>query len=69
MTFKDLLIKTRESKNMTKKQVAMLFDWTPMYYGRYENGYLKPKKANLKKFAEFLEIPEKKLESLLSHIE
>lgn len=63
--FVKLLIKARESKHMTKTEVAQLFNWTPMYYGRYENGYLKPQGANIKKFADFMGISVEQLTELL----
>jgi len=63
--FTELLIKVRESKHMTKTEVAQFFNWTPMYYGRYENGYLTPQGTNIKKFADFMGISEKQLKEIL----
>lgn len=66
-SFTELLIKARESKHMTKTQVAKLFNWTPMYYGRYENGYLKPQGANIKKFADFIGITTEQLTKIIAN--
>lgn len=59
--FIELLIKTREDRGLLKQDVASLFGWTPMYYGRFENGQLKPSGTNIKKFAKFLDITEEEL--------
>jgi transcriptional regulator with XRE-family HTH domain len=67
--FTELLIKARESKKMTKSQVAEYFNWTPMYYGRYENGYLVPRGQNINRFADFIGISPKELEKILSNKE
>lgn len=64
-SFTEELKKARESKNMTKTQVAKLFGWTPMYYGRYENGYLTPTKYNLNLFANFMGMAVEELKELL----
>lgn len=63
--FTELLIKTREEKKMLKSDVASLFGWTPMYYGRYENGYLKPTKNNIDLFANFIGISSEKLKKII----
>lgn len=63
--FTELLTKKREEKHMLKIDVANLFGWTPMYYGRYENGYLKPTKNNIQIFAKFLEIPVEELKKIV----
>lgn len=63
--FTELLTKKREEKNMLKIDVANLFGWTPMYYGRYENGYLKPTKNNIQMFAKFLEISVEDLKKIV----
>ena len=67
LSFKDLLIKKREEKGILKKEVAKLFSWTPMYYGRYEKGNLKPSSNNIKLFADFLEISEKELQIIINN--
>ena len=54
--FTEKLIQVRNEKKMHKIDVAHLFGWTPMYYGRYENGYLVPKGENIKRFADFMGI-------------
>ena len=53
-----LLRNVREKKGLTKKQVAEIFGWTAMYYGRYENGQLNPTKNNAHFFSSFLGISE-----------
>ncbi|MCR4898290.1 MAG: helix-turn-helix transcriptional regulator [Acholeplasmatales bacterium] len=63
--FAETLRKKREEKSMTKKDVAESFNWTPMYYGRYENGYLLPNKANYDRFAKFMGISVSELEELI----
>lgn len=63
--FAELLTKARESKHMSKTEVAQYFNWTPMYYGRYENGYLKPHGNNIKKFADFIGVSVKELKDIL----
>lgn len=64
-SFKDLLIHAREEKKLNKSQTAEHFGWTPMYYGRFENGQLLPNKKNIKKFADFLGIDIKELEEII----
>lgn len=63
--FTELLTKTREKKKMLKVDVANLFGWTPMYYGRYENGYLEPTKNNIKIFADFIGITVEELQKII----
>ena len=63
--FTSLLIEAREEKNLLKWQAASLFGWTPMYYGRFENGYLLPNKSNIAKFAEFIGISVEELEKII----
>lgn len=63
--FVDMLIAKREEKKMLKRDVALMFDWTPMYYGRYENGQLKPTVSNYKKFADFLGVSVQELEKIV----
>lgn len=63
--FTQLLTEAREKKNMTKAQVAAQMGWTPMYYGRYENGYLLPTSTNMRRFAEFIGIQEKELSKIV----
>ena len=63
--FTKLLKKTREDKNLSKIEVAKLFGWSPMYYGRFENGYLIPSKNNIKKFSEFIGLSVDELNNIL----
>ena len=63
--FTKLLKKTREDKNMSKIEVAKLFGWSPMYYGRFENGYLNPSNNNIKKFSEFIGLSVDELNNIL----
>lgn len=65
--FSSLLKRAREKKHLTKSQVASLFGWTPMYYGRYENGKLNPTKTNYEKFAKFIGISVTELEKILNN--
>lgn len=55
--FADLLVQIRSEKKMLKKEVAYSFGWTPMYYGRYENGQLLPTEKNIDIFSSFMGIP------------
>lgn len=64
--FIELLIKKREQKGLLKKEVAELFDWTPMYYGRYENGNLIPSEYNIILFSKFLEISQEELLEIIA---
>lgn len=59
--FSEMLTAKRKEKKMLKKEVAELFGWTPMYYGRFEAGRLKPSPYNYEKFSKFLEISENDL--------
>ena len=63
--FSELLINAREQKHMTKVDVAKLMGWTPMYYGRYENGYLVPKGSNITRFASFIGVSYDQLKKIL----
>lgn len=63
--FATKLIEAREKKQLAKKEVAELFDWTPMYYGRYENGKLLPTKNNFEKFASFMGLSKDELEAII----
>ena len=65
MNFSNKLKEVRIKKKLLKSQVAKLFSWTPMYYGRYENGSLVPSKSNIHKFAEFMNISIPDLEILI----
>lgn len=56
--FCELLSKKRKEKGLHKIDVAARFHWTPMYYGRYENGKLLPSKTNIGLFASFLDMSE-----------
>lgn len=64
--FSNLLKKARIKKHMTKGQVASYFGWTPMYYGRYENGKLIPTRTNYEKFAKFMGITVNQLIKILN---
>ena len=64
--FTDLLIETRIKKNMLKFQVADIFGWTAMYYGRFEKGDLIPNKSNIKKFADFIGLSVSEIEQILN---
>ena len=65
--FADFLKQVREEEfSLTKAQMAKKFSWTPMYYGRYENGKLLPTKQNLHKFVEVLKVDEKILSELIT---
>lgn len=63
--FTTMLKHVRLQRKMSKADVARELRWTPMYYGRYENGYLNPTKANINKFAVFLNINESELENII----
>lgn len=64
--FTELLTRTRKAKKLTKVDVAKHFGWTPMYYGRYENGYLTPHGDNINRFADFLGISTNELTKILN---
>ena len=40
--FSELLTQKRIEKKLKKSDVAYLFGWSPMYYGRFENGHIIP---------------------------
>ena len=63
--FTDMLLERQKELNLMNKDVAKMFDWTPMYYGRYTKGQLKPTEANVEKFAEFLNIETSVLKKIL----
>lgn len=63
--FANFLKQMREELSLTKVQMAKKFSWTPMYYGRYENGKLLPTKNNLYKFADVLKVDERILLELI----
>lgn len=63
--FGGYLRKRRKEKGMTQAEVASIFGWTAMYYGRYENGKLVPNKSNIKKFSDFLNISTSKIMELI----
>lgn len=63
--FAALLIDARNKMNMTKANAANQLGWTPMYYGRYENGYLLPTKNNIHLFANFIKISVDELEEIV----
>ena len=63
--FADFLKQKREEISLTKVQMAKKFSWTPMYYGRFENGKLLPTKQNLYKFVEVLQVDERMLLELI----
>ena len=64
--FTNMLKHRRLQRKMSKADAARELGWTPMYYGRYENGYLIPTKANINKFAVFLNISESELENIIN---
>ena len=66
--FTKLLKRKRENNNLTKVDVAKMFGWSPMYYGRYENGYLIPTKNNIPKFSRFLGISSNELYKIINEI-
>ncbi|WP_181372908.1 helix-turn-helix domain-containing protein [Ligilactobacillus salivarius] len=57
MNFTDLLLQFRKDNALTQKEMAQRLGWTPMYYGRFENGNLTPTKRNIEKFSNVLNIP------------
>lgn len=63
--FCDILKEKRIEKNMLKKDVANLFNWTPMYYGRYEKGDLLPNDKNIDMFAKFLEMTVEEVKKIM----
>lgn len=63
--FCDVLKEKRIEKNMLKKDVANLFNWTPMYYGRYEKGDLLPNDKNIDMFAKFLEMTVEEVKKIM----
>ena len=67
--FTEVLSCARKKKKMLKSEVAELFGWTPMYYGRYENGYLIPREANYEKFAKFMGVSKQEIKEILDRDE
>ena len=65
LKFSTLLIEERKKKNLLMKDVAKLFEWTPMYYSRYEHGDLLPNEHNIEKFAKFIGIDKKDLKDII----
>lgn len=66
--FTELLKRKREDDNLTKVDAAKILGWSPMYYGRYENGYLIPTKNNIPKFARFLNMSSDELCTIIDEI-
>lgn len=64
--FIKLLYQKRRELSFNKKQMADYLGWTPMYYGRFENGDIIPKGKNIKKFARVLCIKENELRSIIA---
>lgn len=67
MKFNELLKETREKKGLLKKEVATMFDWTAMYYGRYETGDILPTQNNIQRFADFIGISKTDLEKIINN--
>jgi|688.fasta_scaffold352087_1 transcriptional regulator with XRE-family HTH domain len=61
MYFSNLLIEYRKKLGLKKNEVAKILNWTPMYYGRFENNQLYPTKKNIAIFSKLLGIPESDL--------
>ena len=66
-TFNNYLKKYRENLSLTKRQMAVKFSWTPMYYGRYENGDIIPSDKVLRKFSDILNIDYDFLKTLVDN--
>lgn len=58
MRFSELLINHRKKHGLKKNEMARFLNWTPMYYGRYENNQLFPNKKNITIFAKILGLSE-----------
>lgn len=67
MLFHELLKETRQNKSLLKKDVARMFGWTAMYYGRYETGDILPTQSNVQKFADFIGISKTELEDIVEY--
>lgn len=63
--FCELLAEARIKKGLTKARTAEHFNWTHMYYGRYESGDILPGKKNVAKFAAFIGMPSEKLQKIV----
>ena len=63
--FANFLKQVRKELSLNKVQMAEKFSWTPMYYGRYENGKLLPTKQNVDKFVKVLNVDESTLLDLI----
>lgn len=59
--FCEYLEEQRKLIGLTKAQLARKIGWTPMYYGRFENGDIYPTEANISKFAVALKVEENEL--------
>lgn len=59
------LKESRLKKNQSLNEAAKFFGWTQMYYGRYENSRLLPNKKNTSKFADFMNLSEEELISII----
>lgn len=65
--FAKKLKEKRVAKNLSKSEVAEMFGWTRMYYGRYESGDLLPNKRNIDKFSQFIDIPVSNLYKMINN--
>lgn len=67
MTFGEYLKKIREEKNYTIKEMAEEFEWSRMYYARFEQDKLQPSKSNIDKFSTILKIEESEIYKLMEN--
>ena len=65
MEFSEYLKKRRSELNLRCMDVAERIGWTPMYYGRFENGKLLPTEHNCKYFAKALDVPEQTIKNFI----
>lgn len=65
MRFSEMLTSRRVELHLTKKEVAKLMGFSPMYYARFENGKLMPTKINAKIFSDFLGLSKDELLAIL----
>ena len=64
--FSNALVEARKKKGLSKSQVAEIFDWTVMHYGRFEKGYIFPTKANIEKFAKLMDMSIHDVQNLVN---